>query len=342
MKKLFIHKPFFRLLSPIFSGIICYLLLLLVNNNVGQLTQDFLGQELYFCILLSYAVQEFSRLLLHLFQKLPTIQGPFLTILIKCLVSLILSMVIITVFISVYYQLILGFTPSAEELLLFNSIFSSITFVYICLYISHQYLHKINNQKLIMELLRKKNIEEDFKQFKQEINPKLLFESLESLLVLLNEKSDQVDDLIDQLAIIYRYILSNKSTELVSIEKELEVLTHFILLYNYLPYRKVVLIVSEITNFLVVPGSLLFVIEKVIRSVINSQHSKLYIHLEQRSESLDVRYAPEDLLVSGFESVNFTPLKKTYSIYSKKEIKIQELDSLRIISIPKLTLKPNL
>ncbi|GGH01956.1 hypothetical protein GCM10011416_20940 [Polaribacter pacificus] len=341
MKKLFIHKPFFRLLSPIFSGVICYLLVLLVNNNVGQLTEDFLGQELYFCILLSYAVQEFSRLLLQLFQKLPTIGGTLLTISVKCLVSLILSMVIITVFISVYYQLILGFSPSTEELLLFNSIFSSITFVYICLYISHQYLYKINSQKLAMELLRKKNIEEDFKQFKQEINPKLLFESLESLLVLLNENNDQVDDLIDQLAIIYRYILSNKTTELVTIEKELEVLNHFILLYNYLPYRKVVLNVSALTNFLIVPGSLLFVIEQVIRSVIISQHSKLLITIEQQAESIEVRYTPEDLLIAGFDAVNFVSLKKAYSIYSKNEIQIQELDNMRVISIPKLILKPN-
>jgi len=43
MRKLFIHHPLFRLLSPLFSGILVYLLLLLINNNIGQLQEAFLS-----------------------------------------------------------------------------------------------------------------------------------------------------------------------------------------------------------------------------------------------------------------------------------------------------------
>ena len=71
MKRLFVHNPLFRILSPVFSGAIVYLLILLINNNVEQLQEQFLGNELYLCIGLSFFIHEFSRLLLLLFNKLP-------------------------------------------------------------------------------------------------------------------------------------------------------------------------------------------------------------------------------------------------------------------------------
>ncbi|MBL4568467.1 MAG: hypothetical protein JKY69_01970, partial [Flavobacteriaceae bacterium] len=179
MRKLFIHNPVFRLLSPVFSGVMGYLLILLINNNVGQLQEQFLGQELYVCIGLSYIIQEFSRGLLLLFNWLPKFTSQVLMLSFQLIISLLLSISVITISISTYYTTVLGFSASYDELFLFNAIFCSITFIYILLYTSHQYLFKVNTQKLESELLFKQNIEEDFKQFKRGINPNLLFESFE-------------------------------------------------------------------------------------------------------------------------------------------------------------------
>jgi len=155
MSKLFIHNPLFRLLSPIFSGTTAYLLILLISNNVGQLQEEFFGQELYVCIGLSYAIQEFSRLLLFVFQKIASFTSEIMMLLFQIVTSLLLTILIVSVFIYYYYQLVLGFMPSFDDFLIFNSIFSSVTLIYILLYISHQYLFKVNNQKLENELLIK-------------------------------------------------------------------------------------------------------------------------------------------------------------------------------------------
>ena len=93
-------------------------------------------------------------------------------------------------------------------------------FIYILLYISHQYLYKVNTEKLTQEQLIKQNIEDDFKQFKRGINPDLLFESLEALLVLIKNDKEKSDDFIDHLATIYRYILSGRERQLVPFNEE--------------------------------------------------------------------------------------------------------------------------
>lgn len=338
MNKLFIHNPLFRLLSPIFSGTMSYLLILLINNNVGQLQEQFFGQELYVCIGLSYVIQEFSRLLLFVFQKIEAFTSNLLMLLFQVVTSLILTLVIVTVFIHFYYQYALGFMPSFDDYLTFNSIFCSITLIYILLYISHEYLFKVNNKKLENELLIKQNIEEDFKQFKREINPSLLFQSFEHLLVLIKEDREEVDDFIDHLATIYRYVLSSKKDQLVSLNKEVRVLEEFVKLHNHLPYRKVRIVVNIRSNFLIVPGTLIFIIEQIIKTTITSAKALLEITLDDNDANFTINYQPEDKIIEQFSIKNISEITRVYSIYSTQEIEIEEKQS-RTILIPKLEIK---
>lgn len=338
MKKLFIHKPLFRLLSPVFSGAVIYLLILLVNNNVSQLQEQFLGEELYVCIGLSYIVQEFSRILLILFKKVPKLESILLNIGLQIIVSLFLCIVIVSVSITVYYKQVLGFSPNSEELWLFNSVFSVVTLIYILLFISNQYLHKTNTEKLFKEQEIKQIIEADFIDFKQGINPKLLFESLEVLLILIQQEKNKADDFIDYLATIYRYILSSNKKQLVAIEEEIEIVNELINLFNYLPYRNIVLVNEIASNFLTVPKSLLFVIEQIVRTTITSSLT-LEISLKEEENYWVIEYSPNDKITTQFKPENLKEIERVFSIYSTYEIQIEETSAMRKILLPKLTIE---
>lgn len=339
MKKLFIHQPLFRLLSPVVSGVVVYLLILLVNNNVAQLQEQFLGEELYVCIGLSYIIQELSRILLILFKKLENITSTIALLIAQVLISIFLCISIVTVSITIYYKKILGFSPNSEELWLFNSIFCSITLIYILLFISHQYLHTVNIKKLAKEQEYKQYIEEEFKEFKQGINPELLFESLENLLVLIQNDKDITDDFIDYLATIYRYIISSKEKQLVTVEEELNNVEVLINLFNYLPYRNVRLINHLKSTFYVVPRSVLFIVEQIIRTTIISSKIELEIVLNETSEKFTISYLINDKLTTPFKEENLKEIKRIYNVYSEKELTINSTDVKRILTIPKLTTK---
>ncbi|WP_347175362.1 histidine kinase [Polaribacter uvawellassae] len=339
MRKLFIHTPLFRFLSPIFTGVVAYLLILLINNNIGQLQEQFLGQELYVSITLSYIVHEFSRFLLWVFKHIPIQIGTVFKLILHCVLAIILSAVLITLLIELYYQQVAGFSPSTTEIITFNSIYCCIPVSYVLLNISHQYLYKINTQKLDNEILIKQNIEEDFKQFKREINPELLFESFERLLILIDENIDKVDEFIDHLSTIYRYILSSRKNQLVSFNEENEILKEFIKLYNHLPYRKVIICVKENANFLIVPGTLLFVIEQIIKTTIVSTKDNLEIEIAFSETNFTISYATEDRINREFSIQNIEEIARVYSIYNIDEIEIFEDNIVRTISIPKLEIK---
>ena len=339
MTKLFIHNPLFRFLSPIFTGIVAYLLILLINNNISQLDEQFLGQELYVSITLAYIVHEFSRFLLFVFKRIPFNLGTTFTLIFDSIFSIVLSIVVITSLIAFYYQQASSFSPSTEELITFNSIYCCIPISYVLLNISHQYLYKINTQKLENELLIKQNIEEDFKQFKREINPELLFESFETLLVLINENIDKVDTFIDHLSTIYRYILSSRKSQLVPFNEEKLVLKEFVKLYNQLPYRKVKIVVKPDANFLIVPGTLLFIIEQIIKTTIVSKSNLLEVKIEVSDTDFTISYQTEDKINQVFTLNNIKEIISVYSVYSTVNIEVFEDDIIRKIIVPTLEIK---
>ncbi|MFK8060169.1 MAG: histidine kinase [Polaribacter sp.] len=336
MKKLFVHQPFFRLLSPVFSGVIVYLLVLLLNNNIQQIKEEFFNEELYFCIGLCYLIQEFSRVLLILFKHFLLNRTSVLSILLQVIISMILCLVLSTIAINLYFEYILGFSITTEEIYVFNSIFCAITFIYILLYISHQYLFKVNTEKLQQEELIKQNIEEEFKQFKKGVNPNLLFESLESLLILIKNDKEKSDDFIDHLASIYRYILSEKEKQLIAFEEELIVIDELIKLFNYLPYRSISIQNTCKNNFLLVPGSLLSIIEQIVRTTIVSLDTILEIQLKEIDNNLAISYIQNDRITEKFSLNKIKGIAETYQIYNTQKIVILEELGERKIVIPKL------
>jgi hypothetical protein len=341
MKKLFIHQPFFRILSPIFSGIVIYLLILLLNNRVEQLQEQFLGEELYFCIGLSYLVQELSRALLLIFKRMPKGKNTFLSLLFQVLISLLFSTLVVTVVVILYFKYVVKFSASTEEIVTFDSIFAVITFIYILLFVSHQYLYKINSEKLEQEELIKQNIEDDFKQFKRGINPNLLFESFEALIVLMNQHPEKADEFIDHLSTIYRYILSSKDRQLVSFQEEVGNLNELESLFNKLPYRNIRIENNIKKDFLVVPGSLLFLVELIVRNTILSSGIELSIAIEQLDTEMYLHYRTHDKINANIETEDFKEIQRVYSIYSEAAISVHTEADIRTIRIPKLTTKPS-
>lgn len=338
MNKLFIHNPIFRIISPLCSGALVYLLILLVNNNVGQLQEEFLGQELYVCIGLSYLIQEYSRISLFFFEKLKYPESLIGKIGLQLLISIVVSIALVSGFMYLYFKFALGFTPNFSELILFNSIFSVFTIIYLSLYLSHRFLYKINTEILNKELLEKENIDQDFVQFKKGINPKLLFESLEALILLIKKDLDKAEGYIDYFSAVYRYILSRTNKELVPIEEELAALDQLLLLFESLPYRKTKYTTKGVIQSFVVPGSILTCVEQIIRSTIVSQDTQLDLEIFVDGNHVVLKYPHQEKITLGFEYDAVKDIIDLYRFYTPNKIKILKDDIYKMIFIPKLAM----
>lgn len=341
MKKLFIHHPLFRLLAPLFSGTLVYLLILLINNNVLQLQETFLGQELYVCIGLAYLIHEFSRFSLLFFERLKRPESFFLKTTIQLVASLFMTMILVSSTMYLYFKYILLYEPNIRELYIFNIIFVFITFVYVTLYLSHHFLYKINIDKIAKEIDAKNVIEEDFLQFKKGINPELLYESLETMLILMKDNPDSAEQFSDYFSTVYRYILTKQHRELVPISEELNILSSLVLLFNHLPYRKITFTNKVVSENWVIPTALLTLLEIIIRTTIVSEKHTLAISMEETDEYLSISFIPKQRLNFIFSLATINDIVIAYSYYTNQQITMTTRGNLKVVDLPKLRYHEN-
>lgn len=337
MTKLFIHKPLFRLLSPIFSGAVVYLLILLINNNVSVIDTLFMGQELYFCIGLSYVTQESSRFILVLLSRRSVLKASFIGVTIPVIVCSMITCAFVTVSMYWYFESLLGYSPISSELMIFNVLFVVISWIYISLFIAYDVLHQTHEIRLKQEQQIKEDIEEEFHQFKEGINTELLFESLEQLILLAKVDVNKAEELIDQLALVYRYVLSRKQ-ELVEIGVEMDALKNLVNLLNSLPNRSLELKDRTVKGVLIVPGTLLKIMEHLVRNSISSPLNNLEISI-----SNEVTFKVQGNLIPILRSKPTgdslaRQLTKSYRLYTDDAVTYVKEQHQHSFFIPKLTL----
>jgi len=320
MKKLFIHNPIFRICSPPVYGVLVYLLILLVNNNLSDITKIFSNKELYVCIGLSYLSLESLRLSIMLLNRLLKQMSFRLRTIIQSLVSLIVSLLVVYVGVFAYFQWVEGFTVSLTELQIFFVIFGFTALLYNVLYSSNAYLFRENVQLIDRENRLREKVEADFATFKNEINPDLLYESLEAILQTLYHDIHAAEEQIDLLAGVYRYQLMNRDKELVRVIDELNALNNLKSLLNFRYGHQIHL--SSNLNSLgeahVVPGSLLAAMDAVVRNTLLSSFTPLNLALYLEEDGyLVLQHKLNDKLIRHEESLqSFARIQRVYSFFS--------------------------
>lgn len=325
MKKYFIHNPFFRLFAPAVYGILIYLLILLVNNNVMHVKDFFSEQEVYICVALTYLSFESIRIVIVLLDKFLSRKYLLLRVPIQFFLTIIVSTITVMTGLGLYFAYVIGFSMANTQLIGFTVIYSLTALLYNLLYYSNDYLHRENTLKLTSEKQQREVLEMEMAEFKNDINPDLLYESLENVISLMNKKNDQAEEYIDYLASAYRYVLTNRQRELISLHSEIEAGRNIVRLLNEKYFGQLKLDVALNENDLsvqLIPGSLPIVIECIVRNTIISTQQPLVIrcYLEDE-EYLIVQSKLNDRLIQHTESaLALARLQKSYTMYSDRPL----------------------
>jgi hypothetical protein len=320
MKKLFIHNTIFRICSPIFYGVLVYLLILLVNNNLTDLLKIYSNKELYVCIALSYlSLESVRRAIIEVSKSLDSWPRRYSSLL-QILISLSASLLIVYLGVYAYFRWVEGYTVSWAELRIFLFIFGFTALLYNILYFSNAYLLRENTLQLNAEARLREKIEADFAAFRNEINPGFLYESLESILQSLYVNLAEAEEQVDLLASIYRYQLMNRDKELVSFQDEWHALQSLVLILNVRHANKIQLQTKMLDweKHLVVPGSFLIALEAIVRNTLFSREALFVVSLyDDEGEYLVLHHKLNEKLILHEESLlAFARIQRVYSFFS--------------------------
>ncbi len=342
--KQFYNHIGFRLAAPILTGIALYFLILMFFDSVDMIMSNFFSREIGFIIFIAFVVFEANRLLVVLLKKLLGNRDHVRTIvLLHFFLGMVLTVGLTSAILYLYFVYVEGFRTIYTELITFNSLFVFVIFFYHLYYFGMFYLNRENKQKLAQEMTMKENIEIELQRFKFQINPSMLFESLEIIISELQTNKKQADFLIGQLSQMYRYILDNRLNDLVPLQDELESLKPLeqLFLSKYKTAFSIHLQSdSPIPDLMMIPGTLCLLMEYTITKNIITDTLPMVFSISWNENEVKIQYA-QHLRLDQNEvvSTRMELLEKAYAHYHSTGIQFNLSNNVQQIRIPLLAVE---
>lgn len=216
-----------------------------------------------------------------------------------------------------------------------------ISFLVNTIYEAVNLFRQLKNKELETEMLKRKNIESHFETLKNQVGPHFLFNSLNTLLSLMEEDVDSAKVFVEKLAVYYRYALQVNDQELVELSKEVNLLESYIyLLSSRFGDNLEVQIDALIKNSdaLIVPLSIQMLFENAVKHNIISNDKKLKIQIGMNGYCIFVEnnLQVKDSLLSS-NGIGLENIHSRYLLSTNKDIQIIKTSEKFRVELPIIT-----
>jgi sensor histidine kinase YesM len=161
-----------------------------------------------------------------------------------------------------------------------------------CLNAIYYFLNQLKDAQLEAETLKKTTAEARFETLRNQVNPHFLFNSFNTLSSLVYKDADASAKFLEQLSLVYRYLLSNQQNKVVRLRNELAFIDSYIYLLK-IRFQEYLSIQQRIPERLfetyIAPSTLQLLIENAIKHNIVSKNNPLAIHIYEEKNYLVVQ-----------------------------------------------------
>ncbi|MDN3493396.1 histidine kinase [Winogradskyella sp. APC 3343] len=196
--------------------------------------------------------------------------------------------------------------------------------------------NKIKEQKVIAGTASAK-----FDALKNQLDPHFLFNSLNVLTSLIEENPENAQKFTTSLSKVYRYVLEQKSKELVTVDEELNFARTYM---SLLKMRFEDSIIFEIPDKAsnpeskVVPLSLQLLLENAVKHNMVTTTKPLHVKIyEDRDHLVVMNNLQPKQIVKKSSGVGLENIKQRYQLLSNKTVQINQREKDFAVAIPMLT-----
>lgn len=189
-----------------------------------------------------------------------------------------------------------------------------------------------------LERFKKENAEFRFESLRSQVNPHFLFNSLNTLSSLIFMDQQKAESFVRELSDVYRYILENKDRELVTLKKELEILSSYTFLI-LLRFEQNLSITIDIENgndnMLIPPLTLQMLVENATKHNVISKKNPLKINIYTQDDSIVVVNNLQKKEIKSYSSkLGLSNIESRYGFLTDKKIEIIESKEEFVVKVP--------
>jgi hypothetical protein len=188
------------------------------------------------------------------------------------------------------------------------------------------------------EELKRENLVAKYEALKNQVNPHFLFNSLNTLSGVVEQKPELANDFIKKLSDIYRYVLEQSDKELVSIHDEMKFVEDYIFL-SKMRFGDALIFNSNLpvnNTIQIVPLGLQMLVENAIKHNVIADDMPLKIEMEIEDGFVIVRnnLQKKKTINPGREPLGLDNMKKRYAYLSNIPVEVIESESKFIVKLP--------
>ena len=198
----------------------------------------------------------------------------------------------------------------------------------------------VKQQRIIVENeeLRTESVRHQYESLKNQLNPHMLFNSLNTLLSLIRESPTKAIDYTQELSRVLRYTLQDDDRRSVTLAEEMQFAEAYIYLMK-MRYednlRFDIHIDQSMNSMLLPPMSVQLLIENAIKhnEISNRNPLTISIHTEGGMLSVSNRIQPKRLTPAG-PGIGLDNLAKRYNLLWQQEIQISAENGIFSVRLP--------
>jgi len=228
-----------------------------------------------------------------------------------------------------------------------NSVWMTTLIIMIAvLFIVHVYetvflVKEAESEKVLRARTEKAKAEAELAALKTQIDPHFIFNSLNTLSHLIEDDPLKARKFNDHLADVYRYILHNKTRDLVLVSEEIGFLKDYFSLLQIRFEKSVHLLIrvdeAEMDQFLIPPISLQILAENAIKHNDFNEKQPLVLEVALEGNELVVNNnLRKKVLRKASSQIGLQNLGERYKLTTSKSITITEKEKHFIVSLPVL------
>jgi sensor histidine kinase YesM len=262
------------------------------------------------------------------------------------IVTLVLAISFYTIPVSALL-LVIWYKLFDEGIVNWNVVTTATLITMVCvMFITHVYetvflVREAENEKIKKEQLERARVEAELEALKSQIDPHFIFNSLNTLSHLIEERPVKAKQFTDNLADVYRYILQNKTRELVLLREEVTFLEDYFSLLKIRFEQAVQLEIdidaSSMDQYLIPPISLQILAENAIKHNEFSDALPLVLTVKMEKDELVIHNrVRRKMLRKASSRIGLNNLGERYRLTTNKEIAVAENADDFTVSLPVL------
>ncbi|MBO0936051.1 histidine kinase [Fibrella sp. HMF5335] len=199
------------------------------------------------------------------------------------------------------------------------------------------------------EQLKKNRLTQQLNQLRTQLNPHFLFNSLNSLSMLIQENPRQAEAFVDELSSVYRYVLrTNNHSEgdlgLTTLQQELQFIRSYFELLKIRYGRGIDLHIDVDNRYLnhqIPPLTLQLLVENAVKHNVILPDSPLHVHILTEGSQLVIRNNLQRKNTAVHSTkVGLTSIATKYRLLGSCDISICEEAGQFVVKLPLLTAQP--